>query len=87
MSVKAYLLVKVKSVVLQVGLEEKTSTWAIDVIERSGVGEGARDTDGVIFESSAGVEGSTGWVVDREVDTSDEVGTSDLRLERVAVGS
>ena len=84
---KSYLLVQMKSVVLQVGLEEKTTTWAVNVIERSGVGEGARDTDGVALDSGASVEGSAGWVVDGEVDTSDEVGTSDLGLEGMAVSS
>ena len=84
---KAYLLVQMKSVVLQVGLEEKTTTWAVNVVEGGGVGEGARDTDGVALDSGASVEGGASWVVDGEVDTSDEVGTSDLGLQSVAVSS
>jgi len=76
-----------KGVVLQVGLEEEATAWAVDVIKCAWVSKGARDTDGVALDGGASVEAGSGWVVDSHIDTGDEVGASDLGLERVAVST
>ena len=76
-----------KGVVLQVGLEEEAATWTVDVVKSAWVSEGARDTDGVALDGGASVEAGGSGAIDRHVDAGDEVGTSNLGLESVAVSS